>query len=130
MQADNNEVLGTTPFRRSESRRAGGLRVNLRLSGYLDTTVILNYGQSTRQKIRCSSSLRTARPVAAAPTQRRAAQASGAKPAPVSGRVHLTLSSDPRGAEVFREGAAQSIGKTPLKLDEELHGAPLALPCA
>jgi hypothetical protein len=41
--------------------------------------------------------------------------------------VRLTLSSDPRGAEVFREGTAQSMGKTPLKLDEELHGAPLKL---
>jgi hypothetical protein len=48
-------------------------------------------------------------------------------PAPVTGRVRLTLSSDPRGAEVFRESVPQSIGKTPLKLDEELRGAPLKL---
>ncbi len=128
VRADNNEVLGTTPFRRSESRRAGGLRVNLRLSGYLDTTVILNYGQSTRQKIPLQLKPADSPPPSPPPQPSgEPAQASTTKPAPVSGRVHLTLSSDPRGAEVFREGAAQSIGKTPLKLDEELHGAPLKL---
>lgn len=125
VRADNNEVLGTTPYRRSEPRRVGGLRVNLRLSGYRDTTVILNYGQSTRQKIPLEAKpADPPPPVAVDPAQ---AAASKAGPVPVTGRVRLTLSSDPRGAEVFREGTPQSLGKTPLKLDEELHGAPLKL---
>lgn len=128
VRADSNEVLGVTPWRRSEPRTAGTLRVNLRLSGYRDTTVILNSSQSTRQKIPLSP--KTEDDVKASQPAPEIGVASGmAKPAlpPVSGRVHLTLSSDPRGAEVFREGGAQSIGKTPLKLDEELHGAPLKL---
>ncbi len=128
VQADTNEVLGLTPWRRTEPRRAGSTRVNLRLGGYRDTTVILNGGQSTRQRIplvRLTEAESKAPPPAS--DNGAGAVASKAVPLPVTGRVRLTLSSDPRGAEVFREGGPQSIGKTPLKLDEELHGAPLKL---
>ncbi|TXH25209.1 MAG: serine/threonine protein kinase [Elusimicrobia bacterium] len=129
VRADSNEVLGLTPWRRSEPRAAGSLRVNLRLAGYQDTTVILNGSQSTRQKIPLAP--KTVDEAKAAPAGSDSAgtgTASSRQGLPaVTGRVRLTLSSDPRGAEVFREGGAQSIGKTPLKLDEELRGAPLKL---
>ncbi|MBL9002648.1 MAG: serine/threonine protein kinase [Myxococcales bacterium] len=127
VRADNNEVLGVTPWRLSQTRMAGTVRVNLRLGGYRDTTVILNHSQSTRQKIPLSP--KTEEETRAAQAGSESGSSVGSKPAltAVTGRVRLTLSSDPRGAEVFREGGAQSIGKTPFKLDEELRGAPLKL---
>lgn len=109
IRIDSGEVVGHTPWFRSDKPRDELLRLHLRLSGFYDSTVIINQAQNSNQKV----------------TLERQAKSEPSTPAVVAGtglvarRMRWIVSSQPVGAEVILANDGQVLGKTPWTHEQE-----------
>lgn len=119
-RADDQKVLGATPWYRREGAREGSLRLVLKHPGYRDSTVIVNLAENSNQKV-VLDRIREAEPPTPAPSPPLAALPAGG-PAPVAAPAspargpeakRWLVGSVPAGAQVVRVSDGKVLGKTP-----------------
>jgi hypothetical protein len=104
---DDGEVVGATPWSRTEPPHDGLLRLHLRLPQHRDSIVLINQSQNSDQKVLLEREIKSegAAPITAGNHQPQQ-------------RLRWTVASQPPGAEVILADDEQVLGKTPWTFEQ------------